>query len=433
MDRISVFWFRRDLRIEDNTGLFDALSKKGNVLPLFIFDSDILDKIEDKKDKRVSFIYDQIKKLKRYFEKHGSSILIKYGKPADVFTELIHQFDIEAVYTNHDYEPYARNRDDAIEALLKKKKIIFKSHKDQVIFEKSEITKDNGKPYTIFTPYNKKWRSRLKASDLAPHPSANFPDRYFKTRAFPKFNLKDTGFDYIDFKHPALWPEPHILADYHQTRDIPSINGTSRMSLHLRFGTISIRNLAKTALEVNEAFLNELIWREFYVMILWHFPKVVNQAFKPKYDQIGWLNDERHFDAWSEGITGYPIVDAGMRELNKTGYMHNRVRMIVASFLCKHLLIDWRWGEAYFAQKLLDYELSSNNGGWQWAAGSGCDAVPYFRIFNPELQTKKFDPEFKYIKKWIPEFQDLSYPKPVVEHRFARKRALAEYKRALSQ
>ncbi len=432
MNPVTIFWFRRDLRTEDNAGLFRALKERGNVVPLFIFDSDILGKLADRSDRRISFIYEQLKKLKSEFEKHGSTLLVRYGRPVEVFEKLLTEFTISAVYTNHDYEPYATARDKSVEEMLNRKGVEFRTFKDQVIFEKDEVIKDEGSPYTIYTPYMKRWRSLFTAEKIAQQPSENHLGRCFKM--IPEsFDLAVTGFIFSKFDYPSPEPDIEIIQKYNQTRDIPSIKGTSLVSVHLRFGTISIRKLVKIALENNEIFLNELIWREFYMMILWHFPQVVHQAFKPQYDNIRWINDEKHFLAWCEGRTGYPIVDAGMRQLNETGYMHNRVRMITASFLTKHLLIDWRWGEAYFAEKLLDFELSSNNGGWQWAAGSGCDAAPYFRVFNPELQTQKFDPEMKYIKKWIPEFGKSTYPKPIVDHKFARDRVLAEYKRALAE
>ncbi len=433
MEKITVFWFRRDLRLEDTVALYRALTEQGNVLPLFIFDTEILDKLSNKADKRVSFIFGYLKKIKLELEKSGSSLLIKYGRPSDVFEELCQTFEISAVYANHDYEPYARERDSATGTLLNKKGILFKTFKDQVIFEKNEVVKDDGKPYTIFTPYSKKWLSRFSESRPQFAPSENYQDRFFKTAPFEDFDLKTTGFTEVDPGEPAIIPDQNIIQNYHQTRDIPSIRGTSKMSVHLRFGTVSIREMVTMAASLSQTYLNELIWREFYMMILWNFPQVVNAAFKPTYDNIRWINNENQFEAWCEGKTGYPIVDAGMREMNKTGFMHNRVRMVVASFLTKHLLIDWRWGEAYFAEKLLDFELSSNNGGWQWAAGCGCDAAPYFRVFNPELQTNKFDPELKYIKKWVPEFQEFAYPKPIIEHKFARDRVLAEYKRALAE
>ncbi len=431
MEKLTIFWFRRDLRTHDNTGLYHALKERGNVLPLFIFDAEIINRLDDKKDRRISFIYKSIKKIREDFEKTGSTLMIRYGKPLEIFSDLVTNQKIDAVYANHDYEPYATERDQKVGELLASKGVEFKTFKDQVIFEKAEVTKDDGKPYTVFTPFSRKWRAALKPVSLESVPSESLLDRSYKTIPDSEFDLEVTGFKFVDAEFPDSNPDKEIIKNYDKTRDIPSLNGTSRLGVHLRFGTISIRRLANYALNNNDVFLNELIWREFYMTMLWHFPHVVDQAFKPQYDNIKWINDEKQFDAWCQGKTGYPIVDAGMRQLNQTGYMHNRVRMITASFLTKHLLIDWRWGEAYFAEKLLDFELSSNNGGWQWAAGSGCDAAPYFRVFNPELQTKKFDPDLKYIKKWVPEFEDKNYPNPIVDHKFARERALAAYKKAL--
>jgi deoxyribodipyrimidine photo-lyase len=432
MEPVTIFWFRRDLRINDNTGLYYALKERGNVIPLFIFDTEILEKLTDKSDRRISFIFDHLLQIKEKLEQNGSSLLIRHGKPADVIEKLADEFEIAAIYANHDYEPYASQRDEEIGKLLKSKGIDFRTFKDQVIFEKSEVTKDDGKPYSVYTPYMKQWRSVFSKKHLENHPSEQLSDRYLEMKPANDFDFKTTGFTYVESDYPSSEPDADLIRNYHKTRDIPSLNGTSRLGVHLRFGTISIRRLVETALEYNDVFLNELIWREFYMMILWHFPQVVDKAFKPKYDNIPWLNDEKMFSAWCEGRIGYPIVDAGMRQLNQTGYMHNRVRMITASFLTKHLLTDWRWGEAYFAEKLLDYELASNNGGWQWAAGSGCDAAPYFRVFNPELQTKKFDPELEYIRKWVPELDSSTYPKPIVEHKAARERALKAYKTALN-
>jgi deoxyribodipyrimidine photo-lyase len=431
--KISIFWFRRDLRLDDNVGLYQALIEKGNVLPLFIFDKEILDKLPDKHDRRVSFIFKTIQQLKIQLEVHGTSLLVKYGNPKEVFRSIVSEFSVDAVYTNHDYEPYALKRDEDIKTLLSENGISFKSFKDQVIFEKDDVTKDDGLPYTVFTPYMNKWRKKFIEHPVSEFPSEKYSNRFYQTHPFADFELTITGFAYLKTNFPSPIPDENIISNYDKTRDIPSMDGTSRMSIHLRFGTVSIRKLVKLAIKLNPTYLNELIWREFYMTILWHFPKVVDHAFKPKYDNIQWINDEKQFDAWCKGLTGYPIVDAGMRQLNETGFMHNRVRMIAASFLVKHLLIDWRWGEAYFAGKLLDFELSSNNGGWQWAASSGCDAAPYFRVFNPALQTKKFDPELKYINKWVPEFQDLSYPQAIVDHKFARERVLSTYKIALTE
>jgi deoxyribodipyrimidine photo-lyase len=430
---IVLFWFRRDLRLDDNAGLYEALKQNMNVLPIFVFDSEILNKLDDKQDARVHFIHHQLTVLQQQLNALGSSILVKLGKPKEIFESLAQQYIIKAVYTNHDYEPYAIKRDHEIAELLRSKGISFHSSKDQVIFEKDEVTKDDLKPYTVFTPYMKKWKSKLTVNHLMPHPTKNYYNNFFQTTAISLLTLADIGFLPSSIDFPGSDIIPAVIQHYSEQRDIPSIKGTSRLSVHLRFGTVSIRSLVAQAQRLNEKWLNELIWREFYMMILYHFPHVVNRAFKPAYDRIPWSNNETHFKLWCEGKTGYPIVDAGMRELNQTGFMHNRVRMITASFLTKHLLIDWRWGEAYFAKKLLDFELSSNNGGWQWSASSGCDAAPYFRVFNPYEQTKKFDPQLKYIKQWIPEFDELNYIKPIVDHKFARERVLSTYKKALGE
>lgn len=431
MEKISIFWFRRDLRLEDNTGLYHAFENESNVLPLFIFDKNILDDLEDKKDARVEFIHDQIQKISNGLKDFESSILVKYGKPIEIWKELLEEYDIQNVYTNRDYEPYAKERDAEVKKLLKEKDIQFLDFKDQVIFEKDEIVNGSGDFYKVFTPYSKVWLEKFHKSKIETVSLDGRKRNFFKTKPFDIPSLEDMGFEKTDIKIPPLEIDKPLIRKYDKTRNFPAINGTSRLGIHLRFGTISIRKLALEADELNKTYLNELIWREFYMMILFHNPSVVDKAFKPKYDQIPWRNKEEEFEKWCEGKTGYPIVDAGMRELNQTGYMHNRVRMIVASFLTKHLLIDWRWGEAYFAKKLLDFELSSNNGGWQWAAGTGTDSQPYFRVFNPESQTEKFDKELKYIKKWVPEYGTDKYPKPMVEHKSARERALETYKKAL--
>lgn len=433
MEPVSVFWFRRDLRLSDNRGLHEALTRPKNVLCLFIYDTDILDQLTDKADPRLSFITHQVRIIKKELENHGSTLWIRYGKPVDVLAKLAEDYTIDTVFTNHDYEPYARQRDKAVATLLGKKNIGFETFKDQVIFEKSEVVKDNHEPYTVFTPYMKKWKSLLKDKHLEEYLSQRKLDKALKSKPGPDPDISRIGFSYVGSKAPSSDPGDDMLINYDRTRDIPALNGTSRLGVHLRFGTVSIRKLVRRAAELNQVYLNELIWREFYMMILWHFPHVTEKSFKPAYDNIRWINNEQHFEAWKLGMTGYPMVDAGMRQLSETGYMHNRVRMITASFLTKHLLTDWRWGEAWFAEKLLDYELSSNNGGWQWAAGSGCDAAPYFRIFNPALQIRKFDPDLAYVKKWVPEFNSPDYPAPVVEHKSARERALKAYKNALSQ
>ena len=430
---ISIFWFRRDLRLDDNAGLYHALRSGSEVLPVFIFDTDILDGLEEKKDKRVHFIHNALAAMQSRLEVMGSTLHVLYGTPMDCFKKLTGEYNIGAVYTNHDYEPYAQKRDNEIHAFLKEKKIALHTFKDQVIFEKGEVVKDNKEPYTVYTPYSRKWKEKLNDFYLKPYPTEKYFQHFYKQspRALP--SLPAIGFkDAPPGTLPATLNE-EIARHYDTTRDYPAVDGTTRLSVHLRFGTVSIREMAAKAQVLNTTLLNELIWRDFYQMILWHFPHVVNGAFKKEYDNIVWRNNEQEFALWCAGQTGYPIVDAGMRQLNETGYMHNRVRMIVASFLTKHLLIDWRWGEAYFAEKLLDYDLAANNGGWQWAAGTGCDAAPYFRIFNPYLQTQKFDPELKYIRQWVPEYEGLTYARPVVEHNVARERCLKVYKMGLGK
>ncbi len=440
MSDLSIFWFRRDLRLDDNAGLYQALKGDHPVLPLFIFDTEILAELPAK-DARLEFIHQTLSQIKNRLEEMNSSILIQYGKPTDIWEELLKKHNVKAVYTNHDYEPYAKERDDSIDTLLKQQGIEFHTFKDHVIFEKDEVVKDDGLPYTVFTPYSKKWKkklaSRMSTSTLSYYFKSYPNEKYFNNfyaiapQSFP--SLKDMGFEATDTIFPGQEVSQGLIKQYSENRNFPAINGTSRLGIHFRFGTISIREKARKSQHLSETYLNELIWRDFYAMILSHFPHVVGQPFRAKYEAVEWLNDEEDFKKWCAGQTGYPIVDAGMRELNSTGYMHNRVRMIVASFLTKHLLIDWRWGEAYFAQKLLDFDLASNNGGWQWAAGCGTDAAPYFRIFNPSSQQKKFDKNFEYIKKWIPEFGTPDYTAPIVEHKFARERCLKTYKEALSQ
>lgn len=431
---LNIFWFRRDLRLEDNAGLYHALKSNNPVLPVFIFDRNILDQLEDKKDRRVEFIYESVLEMQEALTKRGSSLLVYYDYPENAWKDILEKYDVEKVFTNHDYEPYAIKRDRSVEQFLNSRSVSFHTYKDQVIFEKEEVVKDDGKPYTVFTPYSKRWKSRLNEFYLKAYPTGSYFSNFYKSSPNLIPSLKEMGFEEVDKPFPSKQLKEDIVKKYSQQRDYPGIEGTTRMGVHLRFGTVSIRQLAQIARQLNETYLNELIWRDFYHMILWHFPRVgEGKAFKPEYDFIEWRNNEKEFESWCEGQTGYPIVDAGMRELNETGYMHNRVRMIVASFLTKHLLIDWRWGEAYFAKKLLDFDMAANIGGWQWAAGSGCDAAPYFRVFNPYLQTQKFDPDLKYIRKWIPELEEFNYPKPIVEHEFARKRCLETYSKVLKK
>lgn len=429
---VAVFWFRRDLRLEDNTGLYWALKEGLPVLPLFIFDTDIFSQLHVKCDRRVDFIHQAISGIQHELHLLGSSLVVRIGKPLDVFRQLLNEFDVKAVFANRDYEPYALRRDSEIGAFLQEYSVDFVTHKDQVVFEWNEVLKSTGEPYTVFTPYSKMWKQKLQSVEVKPYSLENLKMRFLKISVEAIPSLEQIGFEKTDvsFVHPN--PDEQIIRNYHLARNFPNLEGTTRLSVHLRFGTISIRHLVNLAVELNEEWLNELIWREFFMSILVHFPYVENGAFKKKYNAIGWQNDETEFDCWCRGETGYPIVDAGMRELNETGFMHNRVRMIVASFLTKHLLIDWRWGEAYFAEKLLDYELSSNNGNWQWAAGCGCDAAPYFRIFNPAEQTKRFDPDWKYIRRWVKNIDEPDYPRPIVDHAFARSRALEVYKKSLT-
>jgi deoxyribodipyrimidine photo-lyase len=433
MEKINIVWLRRDLRLQDNTALYYALQQPLKVLPIFIFDTNILNKLEDKADARVQFIHNCITEIQQQLQLQNSSMHVLYSTPQQAFEQLVSTYTIANVFCNTDYEGYATKRDAEIEQYLSKQNIGFKSFKDHVIFEKDEVVKDDGKPYTVFTPYSKKWKARLTEKDVEVLNCEPFYKNFFTTTTIHIPSLESMGFVASTIQYPSKSVEAELIKKYKEQRDIPGIAGTSRLGLHLRFGTISVRRLCAYAGKYSETYVNELIWRDFYHCIIWHFPHVgAGKAFKPAYDNIAWRNDAEAFEKWCEGQTGYPIVDAGMRELNATGFMHNRVRMIVASFLCKHLLLDWRLGEAYFAKKLLDFDFAANNGGWQWAAGSGCDAAPYFRVFNPYLQTEKFDKQLTYIRKWVPEFEDFSYPKPIVEHSFARDRCLKVYKEALA-
>jgi deoxyribodipyrimidine photo-lyase len=427
--KVAVCWFRRDLRLNDNAALHHALSSGFPVLPLFIFDSTILGELEEKRDRRVAFIHHALEQLQKQLLALGSTLDVRHGEVKDCWQQLMRDYEIAGVFVNHDYEPYAALRDVQVAALLGT--IPFRTFKDQVIFERSEIVKDDGKPYTVFTPYSRKWKAALSSALLEPYDCSAGAGRFLQQPERPIPTLKAIGFERVD--HPLLQRgNEDIIASYDKTRDIPSIAGTTRLGIHLRFGTISIRQLVRTALRLNATFLGELIWREFFMQLLWHEPRVVQEPYKRQYAALPWRNQEDEFKKWCEGRTGYPLVDAGMRELNETGFMHNRVRMVTASFLVKHLLIDWKWGEAYFAARLLDFELASNNGNWQWAAGCGCDAAPYFRIFNPAAQAKRFDPSGAYIRKWVPEVAELSYPQPMVVHEQARERCLHVFKTALN-
>ena len=428
---MNIFWFRRDLRLEDNVALFHALNNMEKVLPIFIFDKNILSQLP-KDDARVTFIYQQLTNIQHKLQSLEKSLAVFYGNPFEIFQKLILENSINTVFTNHDYEPYARKRDLELFQLFKENNIQFKTSKDQVIFEKNEVTKDDGTPYVVYTPYSNKWKETLKHTIIKTYKSEDYI-KNFILHSYPFLTLNDIGFEVSSIKVMPFDVSNSLIDNYEATRNYPAQNKTSYLGIYLRFGVVSIRKMVLKALESkNETFLKELIWREFFMQILWHFPNTVNKSFRPKYDDIVWDNNEELFQKWCEGKTGYPFVDAGMRELNTTGHMHNRVRMIVASFLCKHLLIDWRWGETYFATKLLDYEQSSNVGNWQWAAGSGVDAAPYFRIFNPTEQIKKFDKDLAYIKKWIHELNSLDYPTPIVNHKEAREKCLKVYKEAVS-
>ena len=432
MDKISIFWFRRDLRLHDNKALFHALQSEEKILPIFIFDIDILEKIP-KDDARISFIYSELKAMNKHLEAHETEIKMFYGNPKEVFKSLMKNYTIVKVFTNHDYEPYAIKRDLEIKEVVSTSKIDFQTYKDQVIFEKNEITKKDGKPYVVYTPYSKKWLEKYETNKPENYPSEDLLDRLYKKTKSETLTLSDIGFIETSIPIKNYIFNSRIINEYEETRNFPALDNTSKLGPHLRFGTVSVRQMVSRAdAYENKIFLKELIWREFFMQILWHFPETHKNSFKSKYDRIIWRNDEEEFKKWCDGNTGYPMVDAGMRQLNKTGFMHNRVRMLVGSFLCKHLLIDWRWGEAYFAEKLHDYEMSSNVGNWQWVAGTGVDASPYFRIFNPTSQIQKFDKELKYIKKWVPDFQEITYPSPMVEHKFARERCLKTYKDALA-
>ena len=430
-ENFSVFWFRRDLRLDDNLGLNAALSSGLKVIPIFIFDTEIINKLE-KNDLRIKMIHAALVKLNDAMLGNRCNVGMYLGNPKAVFESLLKKYKIKSVYTNRDYEPYALERDKSIKSFLEKKNVTYKSFKDQVIFEKDEVVKDDGNPYKVYTPYSRKWIETLNARGFETCKSETKLNS-LASLELPYLTLKEIGFDEKEFDIPLFNIDSKTIEKYEETRNFPYLNSTSRIGAHLRFGFLSIRKLVEKALKnSNKTYLKELIWREFFMQILWHFPYTQEKSFKPKYDRIKWLNNDEEFKKWCEGNTGYPLVDAGMRELNQTGFMHNRVRMLVGSFLCKHLLIDWRWGEKYFAKKLLDYEMSSNVGNWQWVAGCGVDASPYFRIFNPKEQIKKFDKDFKYIKKWVPEFQSSLYPKEIIDHKFARNRCLETFKAAVA-
>ncbi|MDP5077308.1 MAG: DNA photolyase family protein [Nonlabens sp.] len=436
-EQVNVFWFRRDLRLDDNVGFLAALKADKPVLPIFIFDKEILDALP-KDDARVTFIFEELQRMRDTLQKnHDSSIAFYYGNPEVIWKELLDSYNIDTVFTNRDYEPYAKERDEKIKKLLSEKDVDFKTFKDQVIFEKDDVVKNDGDPYVVYTPYKNKWLETLQeeigdTQNLTIHYTSNYLGNCIKNSRLPQLTLADMGFEKSAIEVPEYTVTPSLIEDYDKTRDFPAVAGTSKLGTYLRFGVVSVRKMVKKAdLAKDKTFLSELIWREFFMQIMYHYPKTTDSAFRSKYDRIEWRNNEDEFEKWKTGTTGYKLVDAGMRELNATGYMHNRVRMLVASFLCKHLLIDWRWGERYFAEKLLDYELSSNVGNWQWAAGSGVDAAPYFRIFNPITQKDKFDKKREYINQWVPEHDSPKYPDMMVDHKEARERCLKVYKEAV--
>ena len=432
-EQIQLFWFRRDLRLNDNCGLFHALNSGKKVLPIFIFDEDILSRLPDN-DARVSFLHQELANINTQLNEIGTSLAVFHGKPIEIYKQLLEKYNVETVFTNHDYEPYALQRDATIKAFLETKNTSFKTYKDQVIFERNEIVKKDGTAYKVYTPYSKKWLEAFHHKGIQFFPSEEKLDGLVQNTEHPFLNLGDLGFQPSTIKVASYKVSPKLIDAYEETRNFPAKDSTSRLGTHLRFGTVSVREMvAKASKSNNIVFLKELIWREFFMQILWHYPHTTKDSFKPQYDRILWRNNEEEFKKWCAGETGYPLVDAGMRELNQTGFMHNRVRMLVGSFLCKHLLIDWRFGEAYFAEKLHDYEQSSNVGNWQWVAGCGVDAAPYFRIFNPTTQIQKFDKDLTYIKKWVPDFQELTYPAQMVDHKMARERCLTTYKEALNR
>lgn len=435
MGFMNFFWFRRDLRLDDNAGLYHALREGKPVLPVFIFDTEILEKLQDQDDRRVQFIYETVEELKRALQKKGSDLLVRHGKPQEVWAALLQEHKASALFLNHDYEPSANKRDAEIAKLCKSLGVAFSSFKDQVIFEKDEILTEARKPYTVYTPYKKKWLAGLSDFYLQSYPTTRYLPNLAKVKkpeTMPA--LAKIGFQKTDFEFPSLELSVKVLKNYAKDRDFPALeNGTSHLGIHLRFGTLSVRELAREGQKFSPVWLSELVWREFFMQILHHFPVVEKRSFRAEYEKVAWRKSKSDFERWCEGTTGYPLVDAGMRELNATGYMHNRVRMVTASFLTKHLLIHWYHGERYFARRLLDYDLAANNGNWQWAAGTGCDAAPYFRIFNPQAQLERFDKNSLYVRKWVPEYGTSRYPEPIVDHTFARQRALDAFKTALKK
>lgn len=427
---VAVFWFRRDLRLHDNAGLYYALRQPHPVVPLFIFDTDILGRLEDRTDRRVEYIYRALAGVHEQLANKGSGVLVAGGKPVDIFRAILDTWNIAAVVANEDYEPYARRRDSEVSELLQERGSRLVLLKDHVIHAKDEVLTAQGTPFRVFTAYKKKWLEATQ--DISAFPSENYTENFapIQTTLPP---LENFGFQTTNAVFPKSYPDVHTLCSYAGSRDVPSLEATTRMGIHLRFGTVSVREMVRLGYEYSDTWLSELIWREFFAMVLYFRPDVVDSCYREEFNAIRWRNNEEEFLLWCRGQTGFPFVDAGMRQLNATGFMHNRARMAVASFLVKDLLVDWRWGEAYFAQKLLDYELASNNGNWQWVAGTGCDAAPYFRVFNPESQRKKFDPQDEYCRQWIPELGTPGYPQPMVDHAAARMRAISAYAGAVAE
>ena len=465
----SLVWFRRDLRDYDHAALYHALKNSEQVFCIFVFDTDILDQLQNKADRRVEFIWESLRELKAALQSHGGDLIVTHGKASDIIPQQAKSLGVNAVFGNRDYEPRAIERDANVAEQLAQASIEFHQFKDQVIFEQDEVLTQQGKAYGVFTPYKNAHLKKLNDFYLKPYPS----DRYFSRLAPHQANampdLKDLGFqrtNLSEMKLPTGMQGAKTLFEdfmsrinqYNEARNYPAIKGPSYLSVHLRFGTISIRHIARTAWQMAgagaETWLSELIWRDFYFQILHHHPKIASgQAYKAEFNELKFSNELALFEAWCKGKTGYPLVDAAMRQLNQTGYMHNRLRMVVASFLVKDLLIDWRWGERYFAENLIDFDFSANNGGWQWAASTGCDAQPWFRIFNPITQSEKFDPAGKFIRKYVPELAACNdkeihapwlipamrqtmlalkigenYPEPIVNHAVQREKALSLYK-----
>ncbi len=471
----SLVWFRRDLRDYDHAALYYALKNSTQVYCVFIFDKDILDKLADKHDRRVEFIWESIKELKYALQAKGGDLIVLHGNAKDEIPNLAKELLADAVFTNHDYEPDAISRDAHVADQLKNNRIAFHHFKDQVIFEKDEVLSMTGKPYSIFTPYKNMWLKTINDFFLRAYPVDAYIENLAKVEGNHDFgklmSLESLGFERTNLSEMRLPTgmsgSTQLLSDftdrikrYKEARDFPGIKGVSYLSVHLRFGTTSIRYLARTAMQIGgagaETWLSELIWRDFYFQILHHHPHIASgKAFKAEYESLPFPDNANYFKAWCDGKTGYPLVDAAMRQLNNTGFMHNRLRMVAASFLVKDLLIDWRWGERYFAEKLIDFDFSANNGGWQWAASTGCDAQPWFRIFNPTTQSERFDANGRFIRKYVSELSKCNdkeihapwlmsaerqsaintiigrdYPLPIVEHSIQRSLALDLYKKS---